>query len=509
MSAPTRQFLGLSIGSAEGETGTNTKTETESSQEREHGSTIGGRRETGMEAVKASSGIVYDLDASNLDPETRSRALLGLTTDFDVLFCGLLRGGIGYQFVFAEQACVQIDLDEGVAGNESRYRCTCAVFRGRRDVACQHIFWLLDQLRGLFVSGSYPLLPSRVQLSSDGHAQGFMRIERLLSTSTVPTPTATLESLAGRLGWSYVRSVAEGAMSRAMSRTQRVRDILSAFNPDILPEEFRVDLIEDEGVGETGLQSHTTVPGSKMKRTPEQCVVQGDLEATIFRLTVHDDHVFASLCKAMPPGACAAIYFDKVQERIRRLLADFDRYCKNYRAPNEEQPLPRDTCATLLSTLKTHAIHIHKNIHTRSPHGLQGAAEALITLLEEISIRDKDALDGNPYGQASFADEDEDQRNLYHQLIWNTDSEIWNETGASGYFILDALEDLAQMEDLFPFKDRLVAILHRVEVNRAPRGFILKLGTIVRAAEADASGNLRRKWSVVGGVGEGGGKRAK
>jgi hypothetical protein len=51
-----------------------------------------------------------------------------------------MRGGIGYEFVFAEQACVQIDLDEGVAGNESRYRCTCAVFRGRRDVACQHIF---------------------------------------------------------------------------------------------------------------------------------------------------------------------------------------------------------------------------------------------------------------------------------------------------------------------------------------------------------------------------------
>jgi hypothetical protein len=186
---------------------------------------------------------------------------------------------------------------------------------------------------------------------------------------------------------------------------------------------------------------------------------------------MHDDHVFASLCKAMPPGACAVIYFDKAQERIRRLLADFDKYCKNYGAPNEDQPLPRDTTAILLLSLKTHTIHIHKNIHTRSPHGLQGAAKALITLLEEVSIRDKDALDGNLYGRAS---EDEDQRNLYHQLIWHKDCEVESEASASRYFILDALEDLARMEDLSPFKDRLVAILHRIEVNRAPREFIFK-----------------------------------
>ncbi|KAL5336071.1 hypothetical protein BJX70DRAFT_373787 [Aspergillus crustosus] len=514
MSAPTRQLLGLSIGSAEGETGTNTDSETASRQEHEvergqYSSMMGGRQGTDTAAVRASSGIIYDLDASSLDPESESRALLGLTMDFDVLFCGSMRGGNGYEFVFEEQVCVQIGVDEGVGGNESEYRCTCAVFRARRGVACHHIFWLLDQLQGLFASRYSSLLPSRVLLKSDGHAQGFMRIERLLSTPAPETSTVTLETLAGRLGWAYVRSAPEGAMSR----TQRVRDILSAFDTDILPEEFRVDLVEDEGRVETDLRSYTTTLEPSIKRrTPEQCVVQGDLEATIFRLTVHDDHVFTSLCKAMPPGACAAIYFDKIQERIRRLLADYDKFCKNYGAPNEEQPLLRDTSTTLLVTLRKHTINIRKNIHTRSPHGLQGAAKALITLLEEISIRDKDVLHGNLYDQTSFSGEDKDgdHRNLYHQFIWNTDNEVETDTSASGYFILEVLEDLARMEDLFPFRDRLEAILHRVEVNRAPRDFILKLGAVIRAApEAGASGGLGRKRSVAGGVGEGGRKRVR
>ncbi|KAL4874251.1 hypothetical protein BJY04DRAFT_225231 [Aspergillus karnatakaensis] len=499
MSAPTGQFHGLSICSAETETGTDTETESALRQERgeleQRSTTLGGRRGADMTVVKASSGVVYDLEASDLDSETRSRALLGLTADFDILFCGSMRGGIGYEFVFAEQVRVQIDLDETTAGLENRYRCTCAVFQARRDVACQHIFWLLDQLQGLFVSDSPSLLPSRVLLSSDGHAQGFMRIERLVSASTAPTSTATLESLASRLGWSYVRSVSEGAMSR----TQRVRDILSAFSTESLPEEFRIDLVEEEDRHAVPSRTRTR------KRTPEQCVVQGDLEATIFRLAVHDDHVFAGLCKAMPPGACAVIYFDKAQERIRRLLLDFDRFCKNYGAPNKEQPLPHVTTTALLSALESHAINIRKNIHTRSPHGLQGAAKALITLLEDISTRDKDALQGNMHGRTSFSDEDDDQRNLYHQLIWNTGSE--DEIGAPRYFVLDALEDLARMEDLHPFKSRLEAILYRIEVNRAPRDFILKLGAIVRGASEGAG--LGRKRSVTGTAGEGGGKRAR
>ncbi|KAL4920335.1 hypothetical protein BDW62DRAFT_199056 [Aspergillus aurantiobrunneus] len=442
----------------------------------------GRRRNTDTAAVEASSGLVYDLANSGLDLETKSRALLGLKADFDVLFCG--RGKTAYEFAFAERLRVRIAVPAGMDGGEESedvdvdeigYICTCAVFRGRADVACQHIFWLLDQLRRQFVSASPP---SKILLSSDGHAQGYTRIERLLSN---PATTVTLEDLAERLNWLYLRSAGEEG---GMSRTQRVRDILSAFSTDVLPEEFRVDLVESED--ETG----HILP--ERLRTPEQCVVQGDFEATAFRLAVHDDNVFTSLCKAMPPGACAAIYFDKMLERSRKALSKFDQHCQTLGKPDEDGDKDKAlSLADVLETLQANTLNIHKNIHTRTPNGLQGAAKALTTLLEDISTRDKDALARNRYGRVSFADENEDSRNLYHQLIGKADD------NAVEHFILDALADLSG-EDLYPFRERLQAVLHRVEVNRAPKGFILKLGGIVRVAEM----GLTRKRAARAGEGE-------
>lgn len=82
---------------------------------------------------------------------------------------------------------------------------------------------------------------------------------------------------------------------------------MSAFNKITLPEDFRPDLVAI----------------ARQVRKPEQCVVQGDFEATMFRLAVHDD-VYFSLSKAMPAGACAAIYFDKILQKSQKLLSDFD-----------------------------------------------------------------------------------------------------------------------------------------------------------------------------------------
>jgi hypothetical protein len=270
-----------------------------------------------------------------------------------------------------------------------------------------------------------------------------------------------------------------------MSRTQRVRDILSAFSTEILPEEFRVEPVESDSEPE---DTECNCLSPKKKRSPEQCVVQGDMEATIFQLAVHDDNVFTSLCKAMPQGACAAIYFDKMLARSRSILSEFDTYCQTLGGPYETEDKGKAlSMAAVVHTLRSNILKIHKNIHVRAPHGLQGAAKALIAILEDISTRNKDALAGNPYGCVSFlpananwsahSEDDEDSRNLYHQLIGSADEEE-----EEGHFVLDALADLSG-EVLYPFRERLSAVLARVEVNRAPRGFIMKLVAIVRVAE--------------------------
>ncbi|KAG2014770.1 hypothetical protein GB937_006489 [Aspergillus fischeri] len=402
----------------------------------------GGEESAGLSAVQANSGIVYDL--ARLDGDSEARALVGLTSHFDVVGCCSISGG--YDFQLSERPRVHIGSDA--------YTCTCLTFSGHPEVACQHIF-----LHGCFISQPPE---SDVPLSENGFSEEFPRIEQLLE--------GKLEAVAEQLNWQYLRSEWEGGMSRL----QKVRDIISAFSTSTVLEDFRNDLVEH----------------ADQSRTPEQCVVQGDFEATMVRLALHDDAVFSSLCKAMPPGACAAIYFDKMQEKTRRLLADFDRYCQVGQLPADSTGLDVDD---VVEQLQRNVNRIEQNIVARAPHGMEGAAKALVTLLEDICSRNKDSLDGNTWGRATFHGEDEDQRNLYHQLIGRTD-----ETG--DFFILDALEKL-QPAVLGGFADRLGRILQKNEVNRAPKAYILKLGALVRLAESTSttSGQKRPATATSGG----------
>lgn len=298
-------------------------------------------------------------------------------------------------------------------------------------------------------------------LASDGRPDRLPRIEDLLKDD--------LTSVATQLKWHHLRE--EDAMGAGMTRTEKVRDIFSAFSKRTLPEDTRRDLTET----------------SEHPRTAEQCVVQGDFEATMFRLAVHDDVVFNSLCKVMPAGACAAIYFDKIQEQSRRLLNDFDRYCKTGELPADPViPGLGVEVHDIATHLQQLATRIAVNIATRAPHGSEGAVEALVFLLESVVARNNDPLEGNPAGRQSFHGEDEDQRNLYHLLIGSVETD--SETDAR-HFVLHALDALPPA-DLHQCTDRLRGILRKLEVNRAPKPYLLHLGSIIRIAESAASGAM-------------------
>lgn len=251
-----------------------------------------------------------------------------------------------------------------------------------------------------------------------------------------------------------------------MSRQDKVRDIMSAFSEITLPEEFRRDLAE-------------TTTGQRL--TPEQCVVQGDLEATLFRLAVHDDNVYTSLRKAMPAGACAGIYFDKVQKRSRDLLAQFDVYRETGRLPVGERPLDVKEVAR---RLRQNVDRIQANVSVRVPYGSKDAAQALVTLLQEVSARNIDAFEGNRWGRVPPPGEDEDDRNLYEQLIGQANE-------AEGLFVLDALEELPTSV-LQPYLPHLNEILNKVEINRAPTPYVLKLKSLIHDAEAGVTTRAKR-----------------
>ncbi|KAJ5213359.1 hypothetical protein N7449_000528 [Penicillium cf. viridicatum] len=395
--------------------------------------------ESNSAAVLATSGITYDL--SQLDSESEARAFVGLTGRFDVVNCRSTPAG--YDFQLSDRPQVHIGADSST--------CTCAIFQDRPDGACQHIFWLVDQLHGCFLPTPRS---TEVSLTPDGRPDRLPRIEDLLK--------GNLMSVAAQLKWQYLREEEDG-----MTRTEKVRDIFSAFNRT-LPEDTRRDLTET----------------TEQARTAEECVVQGDFEATMFRLAMHDDGVFNSLCKAMPAGACAAIYFDKVQEHSRRLLNDFDQYCATGELPADPvSPGLGVEVNDVVTQLQRSVSRIEVNIAARAPHGSEGAAEALVSLLESVVARNNDPLEGNPLGRQSFHGEDEDQRNLYHLLIGSVETD--SETDAR-HFVLHALDALPPV-DLHQCANRLRDILRKIEVNRAPKAYLLHLGSLIRIAESAAA----------------------
>ncbi|KAJ5902279.1 hypothetical protein N7495_002807 [Penicillium taxi] len=443
MSPPTRQLNRLSIGAE-------TMSEARAQSTDDEGGYASGS------AVRGRSGITYDL--SNLDSDAKARALVGLTRDLEVVNCSA--SPAGYEFQIIEHPRVYL--------SEDSYTCTCPTFQRRPDVACHHIFGVIDQVRGCIDSRP----STSVTLTKDGHPQLTPRIEDLLK--------GQLDVVAGRLNWQHLR-VDEDGRKTGMTREQRVRDVMSAFDKQVLPEDYRQDLKEKAEQG----------------RTPEQCVVQGDFEATIFRLAVHDDSLFSSLGKVMPAGACAAIYFDKIQEHIRRLLADFDRYCATGEIPAEASAPSSVEVDDVVHYLRRAVDLIHDNITSRSPYGAEGATAALVTILEAVVSRNKDALEGNTWGCESFHGEDEDQRNLYHLLIGSEDMDL---DPNAKLFILDALEVLPP-SDLMQWVQRLRDAQGRIEVNRAPKLYLLKLGAIVRMAESAATGPSGQKRPAVGSSG--------
>ncbi|KAL1968493.1 hypothetical protein VTN77DRAFT_1703 [Rasamsonia byssochlamydoides] len=390
--------------------------------------------------VRARSKIVYDLES--LEMESRARALAGLTGQFDVIYCRETPGV--YEFQLAERPLVRI--------RAGAPECTCSEFENRPDIACRHIFWLVDQL---YDSISPRTPPPGVPLSSGGFSPKLPRLDELLHDR--------LEAVAEHLDWQYVPGTASPSGSDpengGMTRQDKVRDIMSAFS-EILPEEFRRDLVET----------------TDQRRTPEQCVVQGDFEATLFRLAVHDDNVYTSLRKAMPAGACAAIYFDKIQKRSRDLLAQFDVYRDTGRLPVGERPLDVKEVA---QRLRQNVNRIQANLSVRIPYGSKGAAQALVMLLQEVSTRNIDAFEGNRWGRVAPPGEDEDDRNLYEQLIGQANE-------AEGLFVLDALEELPSSV-LRQYLPHLNEILGKIEINRAPSPYVLKLKSLIHDAESGAT----------------------
>ncbi|KAL1957066.1 hypothetical protein VTO42DRAFT_6324 [Malbranchea cinnamomea] len=447
MSAPTRQLGKLSIG---GNMPATTRAQARRAGEdvpyhhdQSSSSDSDGDEQTssGDESVSPSpSALVYgrstiSYDLRQLSQAARARAISGLTAEYAVDKCRSTRSG----FEFHVSDYGRIHLGQGPL------TCSCREY-GRAKEACRHIFWLVDQLHRWVLPGR----PSPgVPLLSSGESPRFSPMFEMIGDN--------MEEIARKVNWPYSAGAGSPVDSTSeytstMSRPDKARDIMSAFSETILPEEFRPDLVE-------------TI---NQPRTPEECVVQGDFEATMFRLAVHDENVYLGLRRAMPAGARAVIFFDKVNRRCHNLLADFDRYRQNGVRRRDGKALEIPVVVTEL-----HAILalVQKNIYLRSPHGTKGAAEALVALLRNIAQRNYDAFENSTWGRRPVPGETAEDRNLFAQLICDVDDD-------DEFFVLNCLETLPD-EVIKQYAKHLDSIFDTLQENGAPVPYMRKLQILI------------------------------
>jgi len=243
-----------------------------------------------------------------------------------------------------------------------------------------------------------------------------------------------------------------------MSKQDTVRDILSTFEINVLPEQY----LEEQ-------YSFIT-----RRRTLAECLVPGELDATIFRLAMNDDDVYRALRETQPAPPCASHYYNKMRYRISALISAFDTYCTRG-TPSTANGTPLEV-EVVAARLLDHVRRIDKNLSMRGQDGNGEAADCLIVALYEVCVRDRDAFEGIRWRRRAKRDEREEDRNLYHQLIRRL-----NEDDA---FVLDVLAKLPAWA-LQQRLSRLVQIRDLVDQRITPPLYEAKLRGIIAAGGGD------------------------
>lgn len=264
----------------------------------------------------------------------------------------------------------------------------------RTDASFQ---WLLDQLYSQTVSPtSFPDIP----LSPSGPSPIVEDLHTFLSKSTI-------DRLAQRLEWPTGPSTRQASPSTIPTRAVQVRDILSTFARSVLPSKCLV-------------QEFANINRS---RTPEECNVPLDLEATVFRLAVNDLAVFNALTRTQPPAARAEIFYSKVRRLAAEAIKKVDSYVAYGPSSITESSASRahQSSTTFLAAtareLQESVRYVSAGISVRAPLGLRSALECLLLILNEANARNYDMLLDITWERSTPLGEEDWQRNFWEWCL--------------------------------------------------------------------------------------------
>ncbi|KAL8807491.1 MAG: hypothetical protein Q9182_000656 [Xanthomendoza sp. 2 TL-2023] len=347
--------------------------------------------------VQGHSGLLYDLQ--DMSPTSANRATSGMGADFivdRVRQCESHQGAY-YAFQMNRPESVRI-FDPAERGQ--RVECTCEEFQTGQAV-CIHIYWLFDGLNAVLRT---PAASEAQAVNRGGVVNQISALYGLIGSQLSSLP-ACLSATHDEVG-SDMEELAEIINSPTFpsSRAEQMRDMLSVFDPTILPEDYGRDF--------------GAIPTSSGR---PNLYVPNNLAATIFQLGVHDESVFECLRKVITHDICASVQLSKQRARAREAFAELDSYIENgpLDGPQDDgQDVPR--CANMLRFLVDQICQIRNSRSFSGPLSAgvkRRVAEVLVEILQEVCNRNEDVYYRIDWERDVADDEPDRNRNLYAYVI--------------------------------------------------------------------------------------------
>ena len=219
-------------------------------------------------------------------------------------------------------------------------------------------------------------------------------------------------------------------------RTEVLCDILSSFDPTLLPEEFMY---------------HYLVRPVPMRRPhPGGTHVPGSLPATIYHIAHRDDAFRERLQQAVPKDARANQYFEKQYTRARASLQQMTRHIST--SSREQQHTDDDDIPDVALCAKTLRSIVHQMCSSRdartagAPLGIdivRRLAEILVRLVAQVVTLDKDL---DPLRSVKQEDEHPRMTNLFLYLIGDPPKDPALPPWMNDAFVIDRLRGYPSSE---------------------------------------------------------------
>ena len=207
-------------------------------------------------------------------------------------------------------------------------------------------------------------------------------------------------------------------------RKDTVCDILAGFYSRLTktPEELKDEFVEDV--------SH--LPSSEV-------LVEGNLQATIYRLAMRDDGFYERLQEIVPNEARAKQYYETLYLRAREALERLTTYATN--GPRSPRDLTVPECARVLRSLVHQMCENRDARNAVAPLGAVVAsrlAVILVRLIDRVIDFNQDIYANARWNRIQPANEHPRDRNLFAYLIGDPPNP-WLPDWKTDYFVIDRL----------------------------------------------------------------------